>query len=95
MVQKILIDILIYPFAKQKLDYNEIENGLSINNVKLYEIMNEVPMILIQNDTLKENTIDTIIASEIIEHLHAPKLFIKKLLQVLKPGGKNYSCNSL
>ncbi|CAN5137453.1 hypothetical protein BH09BAC2_BH09BAC2_21060 [soil metagenome] len=34
------------------------------------------------------DTFDCIIASEIIEHVYDPKLFIEKLLNVLKPGGK-------
>lgn len=36
----------------------------------------------------KKNSIDAIIASEIMEHVYDPKLFITKLLEVLKPGGK-------
>ena len=35
-----------------------------------------------------ENTFDAIVASEIIEHLYDPELFVKKLLYVLKSGGK-------
>ena len=34
------------------------------------------------------NTFDTIIASEVIEHLIDPKLFVTKLIDVLKPNGK-------
>jgi 2-polyprenyl-3-methyl-5-hydroxy-6-metoxy-1,4-benzoquinol methylase len=34
------------------------------------------------------NTFDTIIASEVIEHLVDPSLFVAKLLAVLKPNGK-------
>lgn len=37
---------------------------------------------------IRENSIDTIIASEIIEHVYDPKIFIRKLLEALKPGGK-------
>lgn len=36
----------------------------------------------------KKNSFDTIIASEIMEHVYDPKIFITKLLEVLKPGGK-------
>lgn len=36
---------------------------------------------------LKQESIDCIIASEIIEHVADPKLFISKLYHVLKPGG--------
>lgn len=36
----------------------------------------------------KKNSIDAIIASEIMEHVYDPKLFITKLVEVLKPGGK-------
>lgn len=35
----------------------------------------------------KENAFDVIVASEIIEHVYDPKLFIQRLLKVLKPGG--------
>ena len=35
-----------------------------------------------------ENTFDTIIASEVIEHLIDPKLFVTKLVAAIKPGGK-------
>jgi len=35
-----------------------------------------------------ENTFDCIVASEIIEHLHDPELFVKKMVYILKPGGK-------
>ena len=35
-----------------------------------------------------DNSFDTIIASEVIEHLYDPKVFIEKWLSVLKPGGK-------
>lgn len=37
---------------------------------------------------LKSNSIDCIIASEIIEHVVNPDLFIKELFKILKPGGK-------
>ncbi len=36
----------------------------------------------------KKNSFDAIIASEIMEHVYDPKLFISKLGEVLKPGGK-------
>jgi 2-polyprenyl-3-methyl-5-hydroxy-6-metoxy-1,4-benzoquinol methylase/uncharacterized protein YbaR (Trm112 family) len=36
----------------------------------------------------KVNTFDYIIASEIIEHVHDPKTFIKNLFSILKPDGK-------
>ncbi|MCO6496372.1 MAG: class I SAM-dependent methyltransferase [Chitinophagaceae bacterium] len=36
----------------------------------------------------KKGALDCIIASEIIEHVPDPGLFIQSLLQVLKPGGK-------
>ncbi|MCZ2101814.1 MAG: class I SAM-dependent methyltransferase [Chitinophagales bacterium] len=37
---------------------------------------------------IKPETIDCIVASEIIEHVKDPVLFIAQLLMVLKPGGK-------
>lgn len=36
----------------------------------------------------RENSIDTIVASEIIEHVSDPRRFIAALLEVLRPGGK-------
>lgn len=36
----------------------------------------------------RKNSIDAIIASEIMEHVYDPNLFVRKLLEVLKPGGK-------
>ena len=40
------------------------------------------------NLPLKNNSVDCIIASEIMEHVNDPKLFVKKLIDKLKPGGK-------
>ena len=37
---------------------------------------------------LKKDSIDCIVASEIMEHVPDPALFIERLLLVLKPGGK-------
>lgn len=36
----------------------------------------------------RKNSMDAIIASEIMEHVYDPNLFVRKLLEVLKPGGK-------
>jgi 2-polyprenyl-3-methyl-5-hydroxy-6-metoxy-1,4-benzoquinol methylase len=36
----------------------------------------------------KNNSIDCIIASEIIEHVYDPKLFVEKIVEKLKAGGK-------
>lgn len=36
----------------------------------------------------KKNSIDCIIASEVMEHVVDPKLFISNLVSILKPGGK-------
>jgi len=40
------------------------------------------------NIPLKENSVDCIIASEVLEHVPDPKSFITKLVRILKPGGK-------
>ena len=42
----------------------------------------------VYNLPLKADSIDCIIASEILEHVPDPKLFITRLITVLKPGGK-------
>jgi 2-polyprenyl-3-methyl-5-hydroxy-6-metoxy-1,4-benzoquinol methylase len=36
----------------------------------------------------EENTFDCIVASEIMEHLYDPELFVKKLVYILKPEGR-------
>jgi 2-polyprenyl-3-methyl-5-hydroxy-6-metoxy-1,4-benzoquinol methylase len=36
----------------------------------------------------KKESFDCIIASEVMEHVYDPKLFIEKLVEALKPGGK-------
>ena len=36
----------------------------------------------------KKNSVDAILASEIMEHVYDPSIFVEKLLEVLKPGGK-------
>jgi 2-polyprenyl-3-methyl-5-hydroxy-6-metoxy-1,4-benzoquinol methylase len=40
------------------------------------------------NIPIKENSVDCIIASEIMEHVPDPKLFISSLIKLLKPRGK-------
>jgi 2-polyprenyl-3-methyl-5-hydroxy-6-metoxy-1,4-benzoquinol methylase len=40
------------------------------------------------NIPIKNNSIDCIVAAEIMEHVHEPGLFIDKLIEKLKPGGK-------
>ncbi|MCL5990768.1 MAG: class I SAM-dependent methyltransferase [Bacteroidetes bacterium] len=40
------------------------------------------------NPPFRNETFDCIISSEVIEHIVEPKLFIQKLLPLLKPGGK-------
>ena len=42
----------------------------------------------VYNLPLKAGSVDCIIASEILEHVPDPKLFIARLIRVLKPGGK-------
>ena len=37
---------------------------------------------------IKENSIDCVVGSEIMEHVTDPRLFIEKLIRVLRPGGK-------
>ncbi|MFQ5445818.1 MAG: methyltransferase domain-containing protein [Saprospiraceae bacterium] len=36
---------------------------------------------------LKKNSVDCIIASEIMEHVASPRLFVEKLLETVRPGG--------
>lgn len=35
-----------------------------------------------------ENTFDCVVASEIMEHLYDPLLFVQRLIRIVKPGGK-------
>ena len=37
---------------------------------------------------IKNNSIDCIVAAEVMEHVHEPGLFMEKLIEKLKPGGK-------
>jgi 2-polyprenyl-3-methyl-5-hydroxy-6-metoxy-1,4-benzoquinol methylase len=38
---------------------------------------------------IRQDSMDVIVAAEIIEHVNAPQAFIEKLFDVLKPGGGN------
>jgi SAM-dependent methyltransferase/uncharacterized protein YbaR (Trm112 family) len=42
----------------------------------------------VYNLPLNENSVDCIVASEIMEHVVDPELFISKLYRAMKPGGK-------
>lgn len=57
--------------------------------VKNYKSENHIGIIAdAYHIPLKDNSIDCVIASEIIEHVINPKEFIDELLRVIKPGGK-------
>jgi 2-polyprenyl-3-methyl-5-hydroxy-6-metoxy-1,4-benzoquinol methylase len=62
---------------------NPIEALKNIPNENHTALVADVFNLPIQN-----NSIDIIVASEILEHLHDPKTFIAELLKVIKPGGK-------
>ena len=57
-----------------------LQNNPSENHAALVADVFHLPV--------KNNSIDCIVASEIMEHVYDPKLFVKKLIEKLKPGGK-------
>jgi ubiquinone/menaquinone biosynthesis C-methylase UbiE/uncharacterized protein YbaR (Trm112 family) len=61
------------------------------NPVKAYETYNNAYHAAVVADAkhlpFKNDSFDTIVAAEIIEHLTVPKIFIAEWLRVLKPGG--------
>ncbi len=72
---------------------NVISVDISFENTS--RIINQIPdenhialMADSYNLPIKENSVDYIIASEIMEHVIDPKLFIKSLFNVLKKDGK-------
>lgn len=62
------------------------------NAVKARELVPDNKHMQLTGDSLKlplkDNSIDVIIASEIIEHIINPAAFIKSLYRAVKPGGK-------
>jgi len=67
----------------------DISNQNPIQALKNYPSKNHFGLVGdVFNIPIQPNSIDYIIASEIIEHVANPKIFIAKLLTVLKTGGK-------
>lgn len=64
----------------------------SINPVKAlrrYPVENHAALVAdVFHFPVKNNSVDCIVASEIMEHVHDPKLFVQILVEKLKPGGK-------
>ncbi len=72
---------------------NVISMDISVTNVKkaleIYPFSNHYGVVADAfNLPFKANSIDCIIASEIIEHVANPQLFIANLFNILKPEGK-------
>jgi len=75
-------------------DNNQV-TSLDISLINVKKVLQQTPhanhsglVADVYNLPLKENSFDTIVASEIIEHVYDPKEFIRCLLKVLKPNGK-------
>ncbi len=67
----------------------DISRANPINAIKNNPKNNHFAVVAdVYNLPFKPDTFDTIIASEIIEHVADPKIFIDKLIEVLKPKGK-------
>jgi 2-polyprenyl-3-methyl-5-hydroxy-6-metoxy-1,4-benzoquinol methylase len=78
----------LIPLEKKviSLDISPVNTFNAIKNVQ-HE--NHAGLIAdVYNLPLKENTIDCIIASEILEHVPDPKTFINNLIKLLKDSGK-------
>jgi 2-polyprenyl-3-methyl-5-hydroxy-6-metoxy-1,4-benzoquinol methylase len=82
-------------FAKHFVPKGKKVVSLDVSFVNVSKAMSSVPSsnhAAVVADVFQlpfaENTFDCIVASEIIEHLYAPGLFVEKMVYVLKPGGK-------
>jgi 2-polyprenyl-3-methyl-5-hydroxy-6-metoxy-1,4-benzoquinol methylase len=67
----------------------DISTDNPVNAVRSLPHINHAGLIAdVYNIPLKENSVDCIVASEIMEHLPDPKVFIINLLKILKRKGK-------
>jgi 2-polyprenyl-3-methyl-5-hydroxy-6-metoxy-1,4-benzoquinol methylase len=67
----------------------DISETNPVKAIKTYHSENHAGLIAdVFHLPIKDNSVDCIIASEIIEHVINPVEFIKELLRALKPGGK-------
>jgi len=78
----------LIPLGKKVIS-SDISYTNPINAVKDIKHINHAGLIAdAYNLPLKENSIDCIIASEILEHVPDPKAFIKNLIRLIKTDGK-------
>ncbi len=75
------------------LGYEVISMDISLRNtsraLKMYPFKNHHAVVADAfNPPYRNDSFDFIIASEIIEHVYDPEIFIKNLFSTLKPGGK-------
>ncbi|WP_297086965.1 class I SAM-dependent methyltransferase [uncultured Draconibacterium sp.] len=73
-------------------NYEVISMDISLKNtteaLKLYPFKNHSAIVAdVFSLPFNENSFDYIIASEIIEHVVDPKIFVENLMRALKPGG--------
>jgi len=81
--------------SKALVDDNRSVISLDISDTNVKRVLKEKPhnnhrgvIADVYNLPFRENSFDIIVASEIMEHVHNPKLFVNCLLEVLKPSGK-------
>jgi 2-polyprenyl-3-methyl-5-hydroxy-6-metoxy-1,4-benzoquinol methylase len=78
----------LIPLGKKVIS-NDISSANPIHAVKNIRHINHAGLIADgYNLPFKENSVDCIIASEILEHLQDPKIFINNLIKLLKTDGK-------
>jgi len=78
----------LIPLGKKVISM-DISTVNPINAIKEIQHKNHAGLIAdVYNLPLKENSIDCIIASEILEHVPDPKIFIFSLIKLLKQNGK-------
>jgi len=78
----------LIPLGKKVISM-DISTTNPINAIKRVQHKNHAGLIAdIYNIPLRENSIDCIIASEVLEHIQDPKSCITSLINLLKPNGK-------
>ena len=82
--------ILDIGFAQDPNPFLKDPIGIDVQKVEKPENYKEVHVVNLNSEKLpcKENTFDTVIAADVIEHLENPSNFLRECNKVLKKGGK-------